>query len=319
MMSGRKTDHGHARRHVYGPVPSRRLGYSLGVDILRPKSCSIDCVYCQLGRTPRVTVRRGDFVDVDAVIGQIRAAIASGRRIDHITFSGSGEPTLNRSIGRIIRAIKDMTDIPVVVLTNGTLLHRRDVRRDILAADIVVPSLDAATPAMFARVNRPHASLTFDKMIAGLKTFRREFTGRIWLEVMLLKGINDGPAHLRRLKALIAEIEPDKVHLNTAVRPPAEKSVRALSREDLEAIRDLLGGTAEVVADFQHTRRSPADEDTAAAVLDMVRRRPVTIADIAATLGRHPDEIRKTIDALIAEDRIRPIRRSRRLYYTPSS
>ncbi|MDW7759596.1 MAG: radical SAM protein [Acidobacteriota bacterium] len=310
---------GETRRHVYGPVPSRRLGYSLGIDILRPKTCTIDCVYCQLGRTPRKTVRRGDFVDVEAVLAQVRAAVESGRRIDHITFSGSGEPTLNRSIGRIVRAIKDMTDIPVVVLTNGTLLHRRDVRRDILAADIVVPSLDAATSTMFGRVNRPHASLTFDKMIAGLKAFRRGFPGQIWLEVMLLKGLNDGPAHLRKLKALIAEIEPDKVHLNTAVRPPAEKTVRALSREDLETIRDFLGGTAEVIADFHHARRPPAEEETAAAVLDMVRRRPVTIADIAATLGRHPDEIRKTIDVLISEGRVRPVRRSRRIYYTPAS
>ena len=315
----RKADPDRARRHVYGPVPSRRLGYSLGVDILRPKTCTIDCVYCQLGPTPHTTVRRRDFVDVDAVIGQIRAAVESGRRIDHITFSGSGEPTLNKSIGRIIRAIKDMTEILVVVLTNGTLLHRRDVRRDLQAADIVVPSLDAATPAMFARVNRPQASLSFDKMIAGLKTFRREFSGQIWLEVMLLKGLNDGPAHIRKLKTLIEEIGPDKVHLNTAVRPPAEKSVRALDREALAKIRDFLGGTAEVVADFYGSRRAAADEDASAAVLDMVRRRPVTVADIAATLGRHPDEIRKTLDVLIDGGRVRPVRRSHRIYYTSTT
>lgn len=310
---------GESRRFVYGPVPSRRLGYSLGVDILRPKTCTIDCVYCQLGRSPRKTVRRGDFVDIDTVLAQVRAAVDSGRRIDHITFSGSGEPTLNKSLGRIIRAIKDMTDIPVVVLTNGTLLHLRDVRGDLLAADIVVPSLDAATPAMFDRINRPHPSLSFDRMMAGLKAFRREFYGRIWLEVILLKGLNDGPAHLRKIKALIAEIQPDKVHLNTAVRPPAETYARALSLEELETIREFLGGTAEVVAEFRHAMRPSADEDTAAAVLDMVRRRPVTAADIASTLGRHPDEIRKTIDVLTAEGRVRPVRRSRRVYYASTT
>lgn len=318
-MSGRKTKTECARRHVYGPVPSRRLGYSLGVDILRPKTCTIDCVYCQLGRTPHTTIRRGDFVDAEAVLVQVRTAVESGRRIDHITFSGSGEPTLNKSIGRIIRGIKAMTAIPVVVLTNGTLLHRRDVRHDLMAADIVVPSLDAATPAMFALVNRPHPSLSFEKMMMGLKTFRREFSGQIWLEIMLLKGLNDGPDHLRRIKTLLQEIGPDKVHLNTAVRPPAEKTVRALDREALEKIRDFLDGSAEVIADFHGSHRVSSDEDASTAVLEMVRRRPVTVADIAATLGRHPDEVRKTIDVLIAEGHVRPVRRSRRIYFAPAT
>src|SRR4030042_1638360 len=180
-----------AASHIYGPVPSRRLGFSMGVDILPYKTCSFDCIYCQLGRTGRRSGRRGHFFSSRDILHQIKQAIARSPRIDHITFSGSGEPTLNTGIGDIIRKIKKMTDIPVAVLTNSSFLSRKAARRAPRAAALVVPSLDAATAAAFRRVNRPLPSLKVEDIVGALAMFRREFTGQSWLAIMLVKGIND--------------------------------------------------------------------------------------------------------------------------------
>lgn len=292
------------RTHVYGPVPSRRLGFSLGVDILPLKTCTLDCVYCQLGSTPRKTVRRTSFFDPKQVLAQVQRGIASGVRIDHITFSGSGEPTLNRSIGTIIRGIKKITNIPVAVLTNATLLARPDVREALRAADVVVPSLDAATPGMFKRINRPHRSLSLSRTLKGLIEFRRRYKGSIWLEIMLVKGINDSPSHVRKLKQAISIIRPDKVQLNTVVRPPAVKHCRPLAPANMEKIRQAIGGNCEVVADFPKRTQTPAIDSLEADILSIVRRRPVTAEDIAASLGAHHDEVRKALASLVSAKKI---------------
>jgi len=200
-------------RFVYGPVPSRRLGHSLGVDILPFKTCSLDCVYCQLGSTGKTTNRRRAYFSPRDVLAQIRAVLDSGQRVDHITFSGSGEPTLNANLGRIIRGLKKITNVPVAVLTNGTLLTRKDVRGDLLAADVVAPSLDAVPARLFRAVNRPHPSLDAGRVVKGLARFRREFRGQIWLEIMLVKGVNDTPDHIRDLRTAVAAIRPDRLQL----------------------------------------------------------------------------------------------------------
>ena len=293
------------RTYVYGPVPSRRLGFSLGVDILPFKTCTLDCVYCQLGASSRTTVRRKTFFDPKDVLDQVRKAIASGARIDHITFSGSGEPTLNRSLGGLIRGIKKMTDIPVAVLTNATLLSRMDVREGLRAADVVVPSFDAATPGLFRRVNRPHRSLSLNRTLKGLVEFRRRYKGRIWLEIMLVKGMNDSPAHVRKLKEAIAAVRPDKVQLNTVVRPPAVKNSRPLYAAEMEKIREAIGEGCEVVAGFPKKAQTPAIFSLEAGILSMVRRRPVTAEDIAAFLGRDRAPVRKALASLVSAKKIR--------------
>jgi wyosine [tRNA(Phe)-imidazoG37] synthetase (radical SAM superfamily) len=303
------------RRFVYGPVPSRRLGLSLGVDILPFKTCTLDCAYCQLGSTGKTVVRRGSFFPPKDILAQVREALGSGQRVDVITFSGSGEPTLNRDIGRLIRAIKRMTRVPIVVLTNGTLLGRPDVRRDLAAADIVVPSLDAVPEGLFRRVNRPHSSLRSDRLIAGLVRFRKEFRGRIWLEVMLVKGVNDSPAHIRALKKAVELIDPDRVHLNTVVRPPADARARPLTPAAMDRVRRALGPRAEVVASFRERDRPPAAVDLDRAILETVGRRPVTVEDISASLGRHRDEVLKALAALLREGEVRASPHGGRTYY----
>jgi len=291
-------------RFVYGPVASRRLGFSLGVDIIPFKTCTLDCVYCQLGSTVKTTVRRRSFFPPREILAQIKAAIDSGTKIDVITFSGSGEPTLNKDIGRLIRSIKRMTRIPVAVLTNGTLLARGDVRRDLAAADVVVPSLDAVPDRLFRRVNRPHASLVNARIIDGLTLFRDEFAGEIRLEIMLVKGVNDAPAHIAALRAAVARIRPDRIELNTVVRPPADVRAAALGPAELRKVRAALGPRAEIVVSFARRKQTPAAGVLERAVLATVARRPQTAEDIALALGRHRDEALKALSSMLGRGRV---------------
>jgi wyosine [tRNA(Phe)-imidazoG37] synthetase (radical SAM superfamily) len=326
---------------LYGPVPSRRLGFSLGVDILPFKTCSMDCVYCQLGSVPRTVVRRREYVPVADVLDEIRTALESGRRIDAVTFSGSGEPTLHSGIDRIIRGIKRMTSIPVVVLTNSSTLASPAGRKAIARADILVPSLDAATERIFARINRPHEGLTAAKIIAGLVELRKTFRGRIWLEIMLVKGINDGPVHLRALKKAVERIRPDRVQLNTVVRPPAERTARALSPVEMERIRTFFGENAEtlvrgikprpecggndpraglgtpaaVIASFKEAVRPGGPADVEAAVLATAGRRPVTAADLSRSLGVPVAGIRGLTARLERDGRLRSVRHGGKVYF----
>ena len=293
------------RRYVYGPVPSRRLGFSLGVDIIPFKTCTLDCTYCQLGSTRKTSVRRGSWFRPQEILSQVKEALDSGQRIDVITFSGSGEPTLNRDIGRLIRAIKKMTRIPVVVLTNGTLLTRKEVRRDLAAADIVVPSLDAIPGNLFRRVNRPNRALDPEKIIDGLARFRDEFHGEIWLEIMLIRGVNDSPAHIKALRAAADRIRPARIQLNTVVRPPADVKAKPLSPGAMRKIRDALGPRAEIIASFEKRKQAPAAGGFEAALLTAVGRRPMTAEDISLSLGRHRDEVLKALSSLRGRRKVR--------------
>ena len=306
-----------SRTYVYGPVPSRRLGYSLGVDILPPKTCTLDCIYCQLGATPEKTVQRKNYVPQDIVLAQIQDVLRSAKHIDYITFSGSGEPTLNSGIGEMIHKIKKITRIPVAVLTNATLLAIDRVRKDLLEADLVAPSLDAATQALFSEVNRPHDSLNIADIIQGLINFRKEFRGQIWLEIMLVKGINDSAEHIQKLKDVMAKVRPDKVQLNTVIRPPADDAAQPLTFEELAKIKTFLGERCEIIADFSKHEQQPHETSLESAILTTVKRRPVTLSDMAAFLGKHPDEILKHLNRLLDKEQVKRVRHGGKTYYEP--
>lgn len=305
--------------HLYGPVPSRRFGYSLGVDLLPFKTCSMDCVYCQLGGGAKTTVRRKSFVPVDTVLAEIDKVLRSGTQVDAITFSGSGEPTLHPGLGRLIREIKHRTALPVIVLTNSTLMTRSAVRKDVAAADIVVPSLDAVTERVFKKINRPHPTLSAAGIIAGLAAFRKIYRGRIWLEVLLVKDLNDRPADLRALKKAIARIRPDRVQLNTVVRPPAESSARPLDPRDLRKVRAFLGENAEIIAKFKKTGRVSDTADLPGRVLDFVRRRPETVERIAEALGARPEAVGGVCRRLEKEGTIRSVVHRGRVFFEPAT
>lgn len=301
--------------YIYGPVPSRRLGFSLGIDIIPFKTCTFDCIYCQLGPTTRKTVKRKKYFPPKEILSAIKKKLASGQRIDYITFSGSGEPSLNSEMGKLIREIKKITSIPVAVLTNSSLLSRESVRKDFLAADLVAPSLDAATQEAFVKTNRPHPSLKLEEIIEGIEKFRQEFKGSIWLEIMLIKGVNDSPPHLRKLKETIAKIKPEKIHLNTVVRPPAENFARPLSLRELEKIKKVFGKNTEIIAEFDKKAQKPSSEDLEKAILSMIQRRPVTLSDISTSLRAHKNEIIKYLSFLIKEGKIQSITHKGLEYY----
>jgi len=279
-------------------VPSRRLGRSLGIDIVPLKHCTLDCVYCQLGRTTQKTIERRDYVPVEAVLTELRDTLKKGLKADFITISGSGEPTLNSRLGDLIDGIKKITDIPVAIMTNGTLLYREDVRADCAKADLVVPSLDAGDEAAFRKVNRPHRDISIEKLVDGLVTFRKEFPGRIWLEVFLVEGLNTDIAEIDKIRGLIKRISPDKVQLNTAVRPTADPAIKKVDAEKLEIIARQIGDDCEVVADLPPRHSIKDMHGTSEDILSMLKRRPCSLNDISSGLGIPPNEALKHITEL---------------------
>jgi wyosine [tRNA(Phe)-imidazoG37] synthetase (radical SAM superfamily) len=294
--------------YLFGPVNSRRLRLSLGVDLIPPKTCTFDCIYCEVGRTTHLTLKRRPF-EVGAIIREIQEYFQNPPTTpDYITLAGSGEPTLNAGIGEIITAIKDTTAIPVAVLSNGALLYQAEVRQALTGADVVLPSLDAAREETFRLINRPAPGLTLEMVLAGLKAFRKEYRGQIWLEVMLLKSINDGEEELAALKREIAAIAPDKVQLNTAVRPVVETYARALNRGEMETIAAYLGQAVEIIAAFDRPKRAAAAAKDSE-VVDMLCRRPMTARDLAEALGQPLPLVVKRLHRLQAAGLI-----SRKLY-----
>lgn len=306
-------------KYLYGPVPSRRLGRSLGVDIVPAKICTLDCVYCQVGRTTRKSTVRQDFVDIEAVIAELRDRIAARVATDYITIGGSGEPTLHARLGELIERIKDLTTIPVALLTNGTLFDRTEVRAEASEAAVVIPSLDAGDEASFEAVNRPAPGISIEKLVSGLSRFRDEFSGQIWLEVFLIEGMNTRPEQIGRLKDLIAQIRPDKVQLNSAVRPAAEAGIEPVSEERLAVIARQIGGHCEIIGaapavePTRHERRACAD------VLSMLKRRPCSILDVAAGLAITESEAATHIAALQRQGAITSQRRGTVTYYLSSA
>ena len=336
------------KKYLYGPVPSRRLGLSCGVDIVPFKVCTLDCIYCQLGATTEKTIERKEYVPPEAVLAELRETLAEGLKADFITISGSGEPTLNSRLGELIDGIKKITNIPVAILTNGTLLYRPDVRADCAKADVVLPSLDAGDKQTFEQVNRPHKDINIEKLISGLCDFRNEYAGQIWLEVFLIEGMNTDAGQIAKIKNIIKRIRPDKVQLNTAVRPTTCAGIKRVDTEQLEAIAAELGKNCEVVADFSSSRdgsapvrcqpipahrdscgiKSKAEDISGAhfvtsckmeALLSMLKRRPCSLDDICTGLGIGRNEALKHISHLQHRGVINYEQKDGRIFFKASS
>jgi wyosine [tRNA(Phe)-imidazoG37] synthetase (radical SAM superfamily) len=281
---------------LFGPVNSRRLGRSLGVDLIPPKTCPFDCVYCEVGPTTHQTLARRDW-HAGEIIRELEDYLSRGGAADYLTLAGSGEPCLNLGLGRIIRAIKEMTEIPVAVLTNGALLSDAEVRRELAAADVVLPSLDAAREETFRAVNRPLPEMSIKIILEGLRAFRREYAGQVWLEVMLLKGVNDTEEDLAALREAIRELSPNKVQLNTAVRPGTEGWIQPLSPAEMAAAAASLGQGVEVIAALSPAR-SATGAEADGAFLEMLARRPMTAQDLAQALGLPESQVLKELRRL---------------------
>ncbi len=274
--------------HLFGPVPSRRYGRSLGVDLAVPKTCTLNCRFCQLGATVQTTVTRTDTPPIAEVLGELRDWFASGKTADFITASGSGEPTLHLSFGELFRFVRDETSCRSLLLTNGTLFFLPEVRRDAARADVVKISLHAWDQASFERITRPHASLRFDTIIDGYRLFRQQFSGRLDLEVFIIPGINDNEEQARRIADLAQSFCPDAITLNTAVRPPADLAVTACPAERLQALVSFFGPHAHASGAEPTTA---ADEMSEAAIIALVCRHPVSLHALAVTFKKSEDEM----------------------------
>ena len=302
-------------KYIFGPVPSRRLGLSLGVDLIPAKTCPFDCIYCEVGPTTVKTKARREYIPAAAILQELEEYFSgSGPEPDHVTLAGSGEPTLNRGLGRIVERLKEMTPVPVAVLTNGALLNDPEVRRELIPADVILPSLDAVSPELFQTINRPAAGLTAAGMISGLQALRAEYAGQIWLEVLLLRRLNDTPEELAKLKETLELIRPDKVHLNTAVRPVVKDYALPLATEELTEIARFLGDRAEVIADFGN-HRHPRFELNDGDFLATLARRPQTPEDLAEVLGLPMTVVEQRLAQLVRQGRLISSRHQGKIFF----
>jgi len=305
-------------KHLFGPVPSRRLGMSLGIDLIPKKVCSLDCVYCEVGKTTKLTTNRLEYVKYDKVIAELMDFMSNNPKIDYITISGSGEPTLNSKIGEVLNFIKEnYPDVKTAVLTNGTLLSDKNLRKELLQADVILPSLDAAGQEAFEKINRPAPGILVYDYIQGIIDLRNEYKGKIWLEVLFLKGYNDSEDELIRLKEAIEKIKPDSVQLNTLDRPGTVEGLIPLTKEELQHIIDFWGfDKVEIIASqIERTAISSYRGDVESAILETIARRPCTLDDLHRLLGIHVNEINKYLGTLEIEGKITTQSLERGVFY----
>ena len=291
---------------------------SLGVDLVPPKVCSLDCVYCEVGKTTKLTTNRMEYVKFDKVIAELQQFMSNSPNIDYITFSGSGEPTLNSRIGDVLSYVKqNYPDIKTAVLTNGTLLSDQKLRSELLQADVILPSLDAVSQSAFEKINRPTSTLLAGTLIQGLIDLRREYKGKIWLEIFVLKGYNDSKQELDLLKEAILKINPDSIQLNTLDRPGTLTGLVPLSRKELQGIVDYwhLPNVEIIASASDRTTVGSFSGDIEAAILETISRRPCTLDDLHQSLGIHINEINKYLGTLEANNKIKAVALERGVFY----
>jgi wyosine [tRNA(Phe)-imidazoG37] synthetase (radical SAM superfamily) len=306
-------------KYVFGPVPSRRLGQSLGIDPIPLKTCNWNCVYCQLGRTAPLINDRRDYFPRDEIVEQVKAALEAhrGDEIDWVTFVGSGEPTLHAGLGWMIRQLKSLTSIPIAVITNGSMLYRPDVREELLAADAVLPSLDAAAETLYRTINRPHPHLTFASLVDGLDAFRHAYGGRLWVEVMLVKGLNDSEEALKDLATVLRGIAPDAIHLSLPIRPPAELWVQPADDEALMRAAAILGSTASLIHPTEGEFDLSGYENLLDAVVALITRHPLREQELVCALDRRaPGSVSRVLSELAATGRAQQVTRYGERFWT---
>lgn len=305
-------------KYLFGPVPSRRLGMSLGIDLVPHKVCSLNCVYCECGRTTNLTTERKEYVPIDEIFTELNSFLIENPPPDYVTFSGTGEPTLNSGIGRIMSFIKiNYPSIPVAVITNGTLLSNKQVRKELLKADLVLLSLDAASERIFRKINIPHKSLNINSHIQGIVDFRNEYSGKINLEVFIISGYNDNLEELDSLKDAILKINPDVVQLNTLDRPGTVEKLRTATNSELQRVVDYwdLDNVIIIASAPNRKKIKSYHEDIETAILETISRRPCTLIDLSQILGKHINEVNKYLDVLENEEKIIIIKQERGLFY----
>ncbi len=286
---------------LFGPVPSRRLGLSLGINIIPHKTCNYNCIYCEVGKTTFLTNIRQSFYNIEDIKKDFLEHVDKVGKFDFITFSGSGEPTLNKDIGELIRFVKSFNKAKIAVLTNGSLLYLKEVRQDLYEADVVIPSLDAALESTFKRINQPHKELKLKSIIEGIKQFVLEFKGEVWLEIVFAKGINDKKDDIEALKRAIEYIGPKKVQIGTIERPPAFSGVKRLSNEELiDIYMALKDYNVELIKPFSD-KNVHFKEFLEKSIIKMISIRPCSAQELADVFDTDEKDIDTIIATLIQE------------------
>ena len=304
-------------KYCFGPVPSRRLGLSLGVDILPAKTCNLSCIYCEIGRTTNFTCKRAAYLSTDSIKRELEGLIVKKNiQFDCLTFTASGEPTLHSDLGNLLLFARTLTSKPLVVLTNGTLIWMDEVREALCNADLVLPSLDAVRPRPFRRVNRPLTCIKPERVIEGICRLRRETTGQIWVETLLVKGINDAPEDIRCLENALNAINPHRIQINTVVRPPAVPWARPLSLAELEQVRNILGKRAEIIASFKKNTNQACQSIEETRILEMLARRPLTLEDIANLTGADRQSLKLTMRGIKEKGLINTEHHGKKFFFT---
>ena len=307
-------------KYLFGPVPSRRLGMSLGIDLVPKKVCSLNCVYCEVGETTKLTLERKEYILYDKVIAELQDFMQKNPKLDYITFSGSGEPTLNSRIGDVLQFVKtNYPNIKTAVLTNGTLLSEKKVRKELLNADVILPSLDAISKNIFEKIDRPNSKIDINTYINGIVNLRKEYTGKIWLEVLILKNYNNSKKELLKIKEAILKIKPDSVQLNTLDRPGSIDNLIPLSTKEMQ---DIVGfwdlPNVEIIASpQQRTNINSYKGNIETAIMETIIRRPCTLDDLHNFLGVHINEINKYLGVLEEKQLIKTKQESRGVFYIP--
>jgi len=291
---------------IFGPVMSRRLGRSLGIDLVPHKTCTLDCIYCECGKTTNKTIERKNFISPELILSELEKALNKDLKIDVITFSGSGEPTLYKDLEYLIDEIKKMTSIPLVMITNSTLLFDKEVRNALLKVDYVLPSLDASCFSTFNRINRPHENISFKDVLDGLIVFSKNFNGKIWLEILFCKGINDSEEELKGFEKIIPKIRTDLIQINSVDRPPAYPEAGKLTYYELERIAKRLGGVviARNNSKYPISEKSKDVDFDESRILELLKRRPETIDAIEKGLSIQRVYLIKLINELMDEGKI---------------
>jgi wyosine [tRNA(Phe)-imidazoG37] synthetase (radical SAM superfamily) len=304
--------------YLFGPVSSRRLGLSLGVDLVPFKTCSLNCAYCECGATTTLTAERREYVPYDIVVDELRRYLRAEPPLDVITFAGSGEPTLFSRLGELIAWCKSSYPrYRTALLTNSSLLHDPAVRADILPVDYVLPSLDAISEEAFRRINRPAPGVSAQRIIDGLAAFASQYRGALWVELFIIPGINDSPEEIARFKQVLTAIEPSRVQLNSLDRPgacdwvtpaPAAR-LREIAAALLPLPVEIISRKAQQVMAQQHSAASRQD------IYNAIARRPSTVEDLAVSLRATMNEINRHIDSLRQDGLIAPERLGVNLFY----
>jgi len=290
-------------KYIYGPVPSRRLGISLGISPIPKKTCNYSCIYCQLGRTDQMTNTRSMFFPVGDIISEFDEVLKEHVSFDVITIVGEGEPTLYLGLGTLIEEIQKRTDKPVAVITNGALLSDEKVQSELSRADIILPTMDACSEDLFKRINRPHKSLVFADVLGGLQEFSKTYQGQLWLEIMLVEGFNDDEQSLVNYSKMLGEIRYDKLYVNTPVRPPAEVFAKAVDHEKMDHAATFLSG---ISIDLLVSKGFHSEiKGDYPAVLSIIKRHPMNQFEIEGFLkSRECKNCSKIFEELSCDDQV---------------